>query len=141
MSNNRFRLDGFAELRTALRSLPKELVVEAQRIIEANANGAAATIKAAYPVRSGNLRDGVYVRRSEVSTFAGGAIVVNAAKHAHLYEFGTQVRRVDKTGQNGGAMPPNPTFIPVMQRKRQQMYEQLIELLERNGLTVTGSAG
>lgn len=141
MSNNRFVFGGIAELRAALRALPRELKGEGGHIVEARANSAAATIRADYAVHDGDLRDGVSVRESEGGPFGAGAVVVSAAKHAHLYEFGTQVRTVHKTGQNAGAMPPKPTFVPAMVRERRRMYGELADMLERHGLTVTGDAG
>lgn len=141
MSSNRLVLEGFAELREALRKLPAELKVEAQHIVEGAANGAAAQVKGNYARgKTGNLIDGVYVRHSEGSTFGAGAIVVSKAKHAWLYENGTQVRHT-QTGANRGVMPaapPGRAFIPVMIRERRRMYEQLKGVLERNGLVVTG---
>lgn len=137
MSHNRLTFEGLSELREALRNLPDDLRGEARHIVEAAANGAAAQIQGAYAVDDGDLRDGVYVRPSEVGTFGAGAIVVSKAPHAHLYEFGSQVRRT-KAGANRGAMPPKPTFVPIVIRKRRQMQEQLIDLLVRHGLVVSG---
>lgn len=140
MSSNRLRLDGIDELREALRRLPDALRGEAGHIVEAAANGAAAEIKAKYPVHTGHLRDGVEVRPSEVSHFGAGAIVVNRAKHAFIFENGTQARH-NAIGANRGSMPPGHVFVPIVIRKRRQMYEQLKDLLTRHGFQVSGDAG
>jgi len=141
VSNNRFVFEGLAELKEALRQLPTELTAEASHIVEGNANAAAATIKQNYARKSGTLVDGVGVETLR-EQFATGAVVKSKAKHAFMYENGTQVRHTDK-GWNRGAMPPAPpgrAFIPVIIRARRRMYEQLADLLKRKGLVVTGSA-
>ena len=137
MSNNRLQLQGLEELRAALRKLPSELKAEARHIVDGAANGAAADIKAAYPVRTGNLRDGVSVEHTDPSTFAAGAIVKNKSKHAWIFENGTQARH-NALGANRGAMPPGRVFIPTVIKKRRQMQDKLIDLVKRQGLQVTG---
>jgi hypothetical protein len=129
--------NGLAELREALRNLPEELTGEAGHIIEGAANAAAADVKAAYPVRTGNLRDHVFVSHQDKGRFSAGAVVKNTAKHAWLFENGTQARHND-LGANRGSMPPGHVFIPAMIKRRRIMYQQLRALLERHGLKVTG---
>lgn len=138
MSNNRLDL-GLDELREALRKLPAELTGEASHIVEGAANGAAAQIKAAYPRRTGNLVNGVSVETVSSGQFSAGAIVKNKAKHAYIFDNGTQARH-DAIGANRGSMPPGHVFVPAVIRKRRQMYEQLKDLLVRNGLQVSGDA-
>ena len=137
MSNNRLVFRGLDELRAALRRLPDELTMEASRIVEGAANGAAADIKAAYPVRTGNLRDHIVVTHREKGKWAAGAIVKNTAKHAWMFENGTQARH-NAIGANRGSMPPGHVFIPRVIKARRLMYQQLRDLLERKGLRVTG---
>jgi hypothetical protein len=116
--------------------------------VEAAANGAAAEIGAKYSVRTGHLRDGLQVRPSEVSHFGAGAILVNRAKHAWLYDNGSQARHYTTksgarhdTGAMWGKTPPTHVFVrTIVIRKRRQMYEQLKDLLTRNGLQVSGDA-
>lgn len=143
MSNNtRFVIEGLDELREQLRNLPSELTGEAAHIIEAAGNGAAAEVKGHYERVSGDLVDGVSVDFQR-DQFAASASVKSAAKHAYIYENGTQVRHTN-AGANRGAMPPAPpgrAFIPALIRARRRMYAQLEDLLKRNGLVVTGSAG
>jgi len=134
---NRLVFDGLSELREALRNLPAELAGEAQHIVEGAANGAAASIKAAYPVRTGNLRDHLTVTHVDQGKYSAGAIVKNTAKHAALFESGTQARHTD-IGANRGSMPPGHVFIPRVTKARRQMYTVLKDLLVRKGLLVSG---
>lgn len=129
--------EGLNELRAELRRLPAELTGEASHIVEGSANAAAADIKQAYPVRTGKLRDSVIVTHFEKGQFSAGAIVTNKAKHANLYEVGSQARHT-AIGANRGSMPPGHVFVPRVIRRRRQMYEQLKALLVRKGLSVSG---
>lgn len=130
---------GLEELRAELRRLPAELTGEASHIVEGAANAAAADIKAAYPVRTGNLRDGLTVTHFDQGRFSAGAIVKNKAKHAYIFEIGTQTRHT-AIGANRGSMPPGRVFIPRVIRARRRMYELLKALLVRKGLLVSGDA-
>lgn len=137
--SNTLRFDGLAELREQLRNLPAELTAEASRIVDGAANGAAAEIKAAYPVYTGNLRDHLVVTHTEGGKWSAGAIVKNTAKHAWLVEHGSQARHTD-IGANRGSMPARPIFVPAVMRARRRMYESLKQLLVRNGFQVSGDA-
>lgn len=137
MSNNRMVLTGFTELKAALRALPQELAGEAKDIVNAAATGAGADLSSAYPEVSGNLRKGVKVEHVSGAALGVIARVKNTARHSHLYEFGSQVRRTS-SGANRGAMPPRPTFLPIVIRRRRAMYEALLALVRRAGLTVNG---
>ena len=134
-----FEIKGLDELREALRRLPEALRDEARDIIKREANDAMEQIVAAYPEHTGNLRNHVYV-----STTAGGgrhgvaAVVRNTAKHAWLFENGTQTRQT-AIGANRGPMPAGHVFIPIIVRHRRAMYGQLAELLRAKGLQVSGS--
>ena len=137
MSNNRLRFDGLSELREALRNLPGDLTGEARNEVEGAANGAAADIKRSYPVRTGNLRDGLTVTHFDQGMFSTGALVKNTAKHAFIYEYGTQARH-NAIGANRGSMPPGHVFVPAVIRARRLMYERLKSMLVRHGLVVSG---
>lgn len=142
MSNNRLEFQGLAELRAALRTLPKALTGEASHIVEGTANGAAATVKGNYVrAKTGNLVDGVVVEHQSAGQFAAAAVVKSKAKHAFLYENGSQVRHTAKGAHRGvmPAAPPGRAFIPVMIKARRQMYLKLADLLKRHGLQVTGT--
>jgi hypothetical protein len=131
--------NGLAELREALRNLPADMTAEASHVVEGAANAAAADIKAGYPVRTGNLRDHVFVSHQDKGRFSAGAVVKNTAKHAALFEHGTQARH-NSLGANRGSMPPGRVFIPAVIKRRRIMYQQLRALLERHGLKVSGDA-
>jgi hypothetical protein len=121
-----------------MRRMPEEVTSEAANIIESAANGAGATIKGGYPSRTGNLRNKLTVEHRR-SRFGARSVVVNTSKHADEFEHGTQGRHT-AIGANRGAMPANHLFTRTVIQKRRQMYEQLQELLERKGLTVTNDA-
>ncbi len=136
MSGNRLVFNGLAELRAQLRNLPAELTAEASRITEASANSAAAAIKQAYPKgETGNLIAGVTVTHFDKGRFSAGAILKNRAKHAAIFEYGTQARHTS-LGRNRGAMPPGRVFIPIVIEKRRQMFEAFKAMLTRHGLRV-----
>lgn len=142
MSNNRLVLTGFEELKQQLRNLPTHLAEEAAGIVVAHAQTAAGNIRAAYPEGpTGNLKRGVKVDQVEVGgrTNAGArARVRSTARHAFIYENGTQARHTDE-GWNRGAMPPGNVFIPAVVRERRAMVNDLIAMVQREGLTVTGN--
>jgi hypothetical protein len=140
---------GLTELFEALRSLPEELVGEATHIVEAAANGAAAAVRAGYASHrhSGNLEAHVVVKAIDMGRFGTGLVVRSTAKHAHLFESGTEATRyytgTDRRGRkftkaSRGRMPAGHVFIPAMIRARQAMYRDLIDLVERSGATVSG---
>lgn len=135
MANNRLVINT-DEFRQALRDLPREMAQEASDIVTGAAEQAKSEIVAAYPEVTGNLKRGVTVK-SEQSAFGASAVVKSNARHAHLYEYGSQVRHTD-IGANRGAMPARPTFVPIVVRKRKAMVQSLIGLLKRVGFTVSG---
>jgi hypothetical protein len=133
-----FEIKGLEELREELRRLPEALRDEARDIITAESSAAMEQIVAAYPEHTGNLRNHVYV-----STTAGGgrygvaAVVRNTAKHAWIFENGTQTRQT-AIGANRGAMAPGHVFIPIVIRHRRAMYARLADLLRTKGMQVSG---
>ena len=128
---------GLQELRLQLRNLPKHLAQEAQGIVTSHAEAAADKIRNAYPIVTGNLKKGVKVDRVTKSEAGAAARVRSTSRHSHLFEYGTQARHT-KIGANRGAMPAKPTFIPIVTRERREMVEDLIGLVQSEGLTVTG---
>ena len=136
--SSRFVFDGLAELKAALRTLPQDLAAEASHIIEAAANASFADIKAAYPKRTSNLREGLTLEILPTGAFAAGFILKNKSPHAWIFENGTQARHT-ALGANRGSMPPGHVFLPIVIRRRRAMYTgPLTDLLVRNGLLVTG---
>jgi hypothetical protein len=135
--SNRLTWSGLAELRDELRRLPAELAGEASAIVIGAAEGAKADMH--YPRRTGNLADHLYVTKAPAGIYGAGAVVKNTAKHAWLFENGTQARHT-AIGANRGSMPPGHVFLPAVIRRRRAMYDQLKALLVRHGLVVSGEA-
>jgi len=69
--------------------------------------------------------------------FSVTAKVQNTAKHAWLFENGTQARHTD-LGANRGSMPPGHVFIPIIIRRRRVMFEVLRRVLTEHGLLASG---
>jgi bacteriophage HK97-gp10 putative tail-component len=130
--------DGMQELQAAIRALPEALTGEAMDLVERTVNMVAADIRQAYPSRTGNLRKGVRVSSILKKGFVAGAIVKNTAKHAVLFELGTQARH-NKLGANRGSMPPGHVFVPRVLKARRALTQQLKDMVARHGaVTVTG---
>jgi len=123
-----------------LLDLPRDLTARAVSIVEGEAAGAAAEIKAAYPEGdTGNLRRGVRVGtpRNAKSDHAVRRVVRSTAPHATLFETGTQTRQTT-LGYNRGFMPGANIFVPVVVRRRRAMFDQLVTIVEEAGLDVRG---
>lgn len=134
--------NGLEEHIDALRRLPAELAAEAGRLVEDAATAAAVAIRFGYGQHrySGNLQDHVIVSTAQAGIYGAGAVVKSTAKHAWLFEHGTEERHTD-LGQPRGRMPPGNVFIPAIVRERELLKRQLAALLERHGLTVTVTTG
>jgi NADPH:quinone reductase-like Zn-dependent oxidoreductase len=139
---------GLSEFESALRELPTTVRSEAQPIVSDAANATASHVKAAYErVRTSgtsgrkaagkHLADGVKVVVDNGGTSYARAFMRSTAKHSHLYEFGS-VKRQWKSGKNTGTMPAQPTVIPAAERERRKMRDELVEMMRRNGLEVSG---
>lgn len=136
---NDMGLDVLDELKEQLRQLPPHLRDEGGDIVETAARWAHNEIKVEYDKSkdTGNLVDHLKLE-VKPTTFGSGAVVKSTAKHAHLFEDGSAVRKTKK-GYNRGFMPAANIFVPIVIRRRRWMHEQLIALLERAGLTVEGT--
>jgi len=135
---NTLTIAGLAELRAQLRNLPAHLAAEAGPIVTRHATRAKDAIVEGYPTGpTGNLKRGVKLDVIGVSGAGAVARVRSTAKHAVIFENGSQVRHT-KTGANRGSMPPGRVFVPIVIRERKAMHEELVELVQREGLTVTG---
>lgn len=135
--SNKLMLSGFEELKAALRQLPQHLAAEAGGIVTAHAESAATRVRAAYAEHrhTGNLERGVKVDRVVVENAGAAARVRSTARHAFIFENGTQARHTG-LGWNRGAMPPGHVFVPIAIRERAAMVDELIAMVEREGLTV-----
>lgn len=140
-------LDLFDDLREALRNLPEDLHDEAFGIMESTADAAMNDIRAAYPVKTGNLRNGV-IKEVRAGLLKTVTVIKNTAPHAWIYEHGTAARHFTGTDKSGrhyiigdrGQAKAGNVFIPRMIRSRRQFYDDVAELMERHGLLVTGKA-
>ena len=133
---------GLEELRAALRALPGELADAAQRAVMAAGNHAAAEIAAAYPVgpgtdqhEGGTLRRGVKAVPQTAGRFGAAVQVRSTARHARIFESGTQTRQTS-LGYNRGAMPGANIFVPVMMRRRRELHRELIAIVQQAGFTI-----
>ena len=126
--------EGLDRLIADLQRLPDALKKEAERTIEAAANGMAAQVRQRYPRgQTGNLIKGVAMRKRGPLNYQ----VVSRAPHANLYEFGS-VKRWRESGATTGSMPeaPSPVFVPEAVRARKRQYAEHEETLRR--MKVTG---
>ena len=139
--STRLILDGLAELRAELRSLPVALTGEASGTVLSNAE--AANNDMHYPRRSGDLADHLKVETVSAGQYGAAAVVKNTSKHASIFENGTEARHyftINGVRHETGRMPPGHVFVPAVVRRRREMYEQLKAMLERHGLEVSGDA-
>ena len=141
---NKFVWDGLEEFREALRNLPDHLAGQAGNIVRGSANAAAVRVRTNYGLhrRTGDLQKRVVVQESNAGRYGKAVVVKSTARHAHLFEFGTQARHT-KAGDYRGIMPPAPplhAFIPTIIKERMRMYAQLKDMLVREGLVVSGEA-
>jgi hypothetical protein len=145
-SNNEFVFQGIDALLAQLRTLPADLAAAAAWYVEDSAAAAEAEVRAVYQAHrvTGDLADKL-TRDTSASAFGTAVRVRNPAKHAWIFENGTQARHYTSkrgTRHDTGAMwghtpqPPTHVFIPTMQKHRRRMYERLSEMVERFGLEV-----
>ncbi len=142
--SNRMVFSGVEELKAELRALPAKYADEASEVVLGAAHGAADDVVNAYSQHSvtGDLASHVFVSNRGMGQFGAGAVVRNTAKHAWIFENGTQARHYVTVKGNQhltGQMPGFHVFIPAMARFRRQMYQKLIQIVEREGVTVTGT--
>lgn len=145
MSSNRLVFSGIEELKAQLRALPEDLANEASVIVQEHAQTAAATVRAVYASHrdAGDLADGVVVEINTWGRFGTSVVVRSKAKHAWLFDHGSQARHyITRHGvpHLTGRMPARPTFVPTMMRFRRAMYVELADMLRAHGLIVTGMA-
>lgn len=146
---NRIRFDGLADLRAALRRLPTDLAAEAETIVFDAGEAATADIAAGYAGHdvTGTLSGSLALQKTNASRFGAGALVINRAPHAWLFEYGSHGPRFytgkDKRGRvytdaDRGTMPSTRTFVPPMMLYRERMYDRLRALLRAHGLVPIG---
>jgi len=130
------RIDGLDDELDALTALPTTLRDQAAPLVRTAADQAEATIRAAYPVVSGQLRDSLH--QEVVETPAGIKVrLINDAPEAIWYEYGTVFRHTS-LGYARGRMPAAKVFVPEVMRDRRALLEDLIPVVEAEGLKVRG---
>lgn len=133
------RLDGFDELVAELTKAPEHVRVNGMTIIREETEGHAQEVRNAYGQHrvTGALERGVSTEYPSTQVLVG--IVRSRAKHAHIFENGTQIRRTN-SGANRGRMPkPSPqVFVPIAIRRRERMKQRLADMLRGLGFEVSG---
>jgi len=120
------RMTGFMELKESLTRFPYETRALAAPILATYAAQTIDALKAAYPVVTGALRDGVALVPRVGRGIAAVVTVTSASDHAHLYEFGTV------------HAPPHPTFLPISGRMRRAAVYAIAAMVHEQGILVTG---
>lgn len=132
-------LDGFDALVAELTKAPAEIRAQGMEIIRQETEGHAQEVRNAYGQHrvTGNLERGVNTEYPSTQVLIG--IVRSKARHASIYENGTDVRRTNN-GANRGRMPkPSPQlFVPLAIRRRERMRRRLADMLRGLGFQVTG---
>lgn len=137
---------GMTEFKREIKAIAPDLAKETDTIFLEAAEAALARIYQTYPRgETGNLRKGLYVRTPK-GTLAG-AILIQAAPHGHLYEYGTKKRKTAR-GYNRGWMfkkdglspsQGKPTFIPIATEFRDKaMSEVSLWLFAHGAARLTG---
>jgi hypothetical protein len=140
MAGNELKITGLKELSEALKQLPADLVQEGGEIVRSTTSMMAQDVLARYPTTgTGALARGVKLETRSDAVSAVG-IVRNTARHAYIFDRGTGPRRWKKNNKNTGSMPKGAVFKTLAPVHRRRMNSQLIDLVERAGFKVTGSA-
>jgi hypothetical protein len=130
------RVEGVTELRRSLEqtaaTVPRALTPRIRRVAEA----IAADVRSRYPVRSGALAGGVRVQ--PVSSLE--VAVVSTARHAILYDYGSQGPRYERrSGAHRGVMPRGLAFTEARRVGRGRFLNEAREALE--SLRIPGFVG
>ena len=130
------RLEGLSAFADDVTQLPTTLRDESRPVVTNAADTAEATIRAAYPEVTGELKAGL--RQETVESATGVQVrLVNDSLHAVWYEYGTELRQTS-LGYNRGRMPAAKVFGPAAAQEKRQMVEDVIAVVEAEGLRVRG---
>jgi HK97 gp10 family phage protein len=124
----KFQIDGMKALYAYFQALPDDVKEEARGIVHAAAEAAYRDVYAALPVVTGYLRSQLRVVAGEPSPTEALSYLENTARYAAYVEFGTH------------DTPPHNSFYPPVLRHRLMMWLALSLMVQKKGLTVTGSA-
>jgi hypothetical protein len=132
---------GLAELKAALQQLPETLGTEGGQIVRGAGEAALDQVRTAYGTHyhTGTLVQGLRLDTETSGPFGVLMRLRSTARHALLFEIGTQLRYTRK-GAARGRMPPANILVPLARRNRREMYRKLIALLERQGLEVSAGS-
>lgn len=108
----------------ALEGWPQAVADEARPIIERHAKQAFEDIKAGYPVVTGTLRDGLYLKNTDKGPLHPSMTVGNDVYYAKIFEAGGMT--------TAGPKPAGRVFIPITVRERRAMRAEVVDLLERS---------
>lgn len=132
----KFRLGGVTVQQSKFKEFPSFLAARAQASLVSLATTVAADIAASYPQRSGKLAAAMTVKSQPRKTTAR-VVIVNRAKYALAYEFGSKPRTTKKKAWRG-RMPAANNFVPRIMKAREQMIPRVAAIMRAEGLTVTG---
>lgn len=141
MAGERVRWIELDDLHKALENLAADARAAADPIVRRNAYAAEAAVKAAYPHRTGHLRDEMGTQDFQTGPYGVAVLVYNTAEYAGWFEYGTQARHTGKSGANRGPMPPGRVFRPITRRCQQTMVNELADMVESMGATVRNGRG
>lgn len=137
--------EGLEEFREAMQHLPDDLRDDAEGIVQEAVDHAEAEIYAAYGRKTGNLRDHLKQERVASGPFGITIRLKNTAKHAWLWDNGTEARHyitesgaIHETGAMWGKTAPPHTFVRGSIKWRRWMYDQLKAMLVEHGLLTRG---
>ena len=128
---------GLDEYIRELASLPRDMATSSASIMRDAAEDTARELRAAYPVRTGHLRDSVRVvdRSRELKAHAS---VTNTSEYASAFEYGTQARHT-AIGATRGRMPAGKVFIPIVLRRRREATRDVGDVLVDKGATLSST--
>jgi hypothetical protein len=138
------------ELKRQWATMADRLAGEADHRAEEAAQGSAVAVRTAYSQHwvTGALVKRVVVERWHRGKLLPGWAVRSKAPHTWLFEHGSKPRQyttargnVHRTGAMWKGAPPPQTFFPVTSKFRRALEQQLVDLLRREGATVTVEQG
>lgn len=118
-----------------MHALPQELNRDGMVIVREETEGAAVEISQQYAQHrvTGTLARRVRTQFPSSTILVG--LVLSAAPHSHLFEFGTKARKTS-SGANRGTMPATAITVPIARRRRARMSRRLVDLLRAQGFEV-----
>lgn len=132
---------GMSGVIAQLTTAPAEVKADGMEIVRRTTESAAAELRRSYPEASHTARGTGTLAARVRTVYPSSTLLVgqvqSRAPHADLWHFGSK-DRYTKRGFYRGRMPkaaPEP-LVPIAQRHRVSMYQQLRELLVRFGFQV-----